>query len=164
MLAKKKTKPIKKKSVKSNIEDTKKKKTVSSVKSSVKNKNKYFATGRRKTSVARVILVNGKGNFIINKKKAEDYLLNKYLLSEVLKPLKLTNKINKFDVMVNVYGGGFNSQVGAIRLGISRALLNTGIDHKILKGFGLLSRDSRTKERKKYGLKAARKAPQFSKR
>lgn len=158
MLEEKKTKLIKTKNkIKSTV-----KKTVKGTK--IKNKKKYFAVGRRKTSVARVILANGKGNFIINKKKAEEYLLNNYLFDEMLKPLKLTNNLNKYDVTVNVYGGGFNSQAGAIRLGIARALLMVGVEHKILKKFGLLTRDSRSKERKKYGLKAARKAPQFSKR
>ena len=145
------------------------KKKVSTTKNKVNSKNnkskkKYFATGRRKTSVARVILTSGKGDFTINKKKASEYVINNFLLNELLKPFKLTNNLNKYDVVVNVYGGGFSSQIGAIRLGIARALLSAGIEHKILKSFGLLTRDSRAKERKKYGLKAARKASQFSKR
>ena len=84
--------------------------------------------------------------------------MNNYLFDEMLKPLKLTNNLNKNDVTVNVYGGGFNSQVGAISLGIARALLSVGVEHKILKNFSLLTRDSRAKERKKYGLKACKKS------
>lgn len=152
-----KTKVVKKKITKTNKISNVKKKTVN-------KKKAVFATGRRKTSVARVILTSGKGIIKINGKNLNQYVLNKYLINDLMKPLKLTSNDTKYNIDVNVFGGGFSSQVGAICLGIARALVNVGIDRKILKGFGLLTRDSRMKERKKYGLKAARKAPQFSKR
>ena len=115
----------------------------------------YRGTGRRKSSVARVILTPGAGKIVINGREAKDYLPSDVLLMIVNQPLELTGTTGKFDVSVNVYGGGYTGQAGAIRHGISRALL---------KAAGLLTRDSRVKERKKYGLKAARRAPQFSKR
>ena len=125
----------------------------------------YRGTGRRKASVARVILTPGTGNFVINDKPAREYLPSDVLLMIVNQPLELTNTTSQFDVSVNVYGGGYSGQAGAIRLGISRALLQVDAEYRgTLKPIGLLTRDSRAKERKKYGLKAARRAPQFSKR
>lgn len=125
----------------------------------------YRGTGRRKTSVARVILTPGTGNIEINGKPAREYLPSDILMMVVNQPLELTNVASKFDVSVNVYGGGYSGQAGAIRHGISRALLEADPDYRsTLKAAGLLTRDSRVKERKKYGLKKARRAPQFSKR
>ena len=125
----------------------------------------YRGTGRRKTSVARVILTPGTGNITINDKPAKDYLPSDVLLMIVNQPLELTGTTGKFDVIVNVKGGGYSGQAGAIRHGISRALLEAGEDYRpALKAAGFLTRDARVKERKKYGLKAARRAPQFSKR
>jgi small subunit ribosomal protein S9 len=125
----------------------------------------YFGTGRRKSSVARVILTPGNGNITINGRTFEEYLPSAALRLDVLQPLALTENEGKFDVVANVRGGGLTGQAGAIRLGITRALLEVNADlRKTLKPAGLLTRDSRTKERKKYGLKKARRAPQFSKR
>ena len=126
----------------------------------------FFAgTGRRKTSVARVRLYNGTGNITVNGREISDYFGLDTLKYIVNQPLELTNTTGKFDVVVNVQGGGIAGQAGAIRHGISRALLlydeNLRAD---LKKAGFLTRDPRMKERKKYGLKAARRAPQFSKR
>lgn len=125
----------------------------------------YRGTGRRKSSVARVILVPGNGNITINGKDVRDYLPYETLVSDLSQPLVLTNTKDKFDVKVNIFGGGFTGQTGAIRLGIARALLEASADYRaILKPAGMLTRDARAKERKKYGLKAARRSPQFSKR
>ena len=125
----------------------------------------YLGTGRRKKSVARVRLVPGTGVITINKRDIEDYFGYETLKMIVRDPLKLTGTLDKFDVLVNVYGGGFTGQAGAIRHGISRALLNYDPELRgQLKKAGFLTRDPRMKERKKYGLKAARRAPQFSKR
>ncbi|WP_281677696.1 30S ribosomal protein S9 [Eggerthia catenaformis] len=125
----------------------------------------YRGTGRRKSSVARVILTPGTGNIVINDRDAKDYLPSDVLLMIVNQPLELTGTKDKFDVKVNVNGGGYSGQAGAIRHGISRALLVAGNDYRpTLKAAGFLTRDARMKERKKYGLKKARKAPQFSKR
>ena len=125
----------------------------------------YFGTGRRKSSVARVRLVPGTGKIIINKRDLDDYFGYEPLKMIVRAPLELTDTLGKFDVLVNVYGGGYTGQAGAIRHGISRALLDVDPDYRaILKKAGFLTRDPRMKERKKYGLKAARRAPQFSKR
>lgn len=125
----------------------------------------YRGTGRRKSSVARVILTPGTGTITINKRPAKEYLPTDLLLMIVNQPLELTNTTDKFDIKVNVYGGGYSGQAGAIRHGIARALLEAGDDYRpTLKATGLLTRDARMKERKKYGLKKARKAPQFSKR
>lgn len=125
----------------------------------------YRGTGRRKSSVARVILVPGSGNVTINGKDVRDYLPYETLVSDLSQPLVLTNTKDKFDVKVNIFGGGFSGQTGAIRLGIARALLEASADYRaILKPAGMLTRDARAKERKKYGLKAARRSPQFSKR
>ncbi len=125
----------------------------------------YLATGRRKKSVARVILTTGTGKFTINGREFEEYIPNPATRLDVLQPLELTENVGRFDVSVNVTGGGMTGQAGAIRHGITRALLEVNPDlRKILKPAGLITRDSRTKERKKYGLKKARKASQFSKR
>ena len=125
----------------------------------------YYGTGRRKTSVARVYLTPGTGNIVINKRSIDEYFGLETLKVTVRQPLAATETLDKFDVMVNVYGGGFTGQAGAIRHGISRALLKADPDYRpVLKAAGLLTRDPRMKERKKYGLKAARRAPQFSKR
>ncbi|MDD7389668.1 MAG: 30S ribosomal protein S9 [Lachnospiraceae bacterium] len=125
----------------------------------------YYGTGRRKTSVARVYLTPGTGNIVINKRSIDEYFGLETLKVIVRQPLAATETLDKFDVMVNVYGGGFTGQAGAIRHGISRALLKADPEYRpVLKKAGFLTRDPRMKERKKYGLKAARRAPQFSKR
>ncbi len=126
---------------------------------------KYYGTGRRKSSVARVYLVPGSGKITINKKNIDDYLGLDTLKVIVRQPLVATDTEGKFDVIVNVKGGGYTGQAGAIRHGISRALLEVDQEYRpTLKSAGFLTRDSRMKERKKYGLKKARRAPQFSKR
>lgn len=126
---------------------------------------KYYGTGRRKSSIARVYLVPGTGKIIINKREMDNYFGLETLKLIVRQPLVLTETADKFDVLVNVHGGGFTGQAGAIRHGISRALLQADGDYRpALKKAGFLTRDPRMKERKKYGLKAARRAPQFSKR
>ncbi|MDD5935979.1 MAG: 30S ribosomal protein S9 [Clostridiales bacterium] len=128
-------------------------------------KAKYYGTGRRKSSIARVYLVPGTGKVTINKKDMDSYFGLETLKLIVRQPLALTETADKFDVLVNVRGGGFTGQAGAIRHGISRALLQADGDYRpALKKAGFLTRDPRMKERKKYGLKAARRAPQFSKR
>ncbi|MDY4839129.1 MAG: 30S ribosomal protein S9 [Lachnospiraceae bacterium] len=125
----------------------------------------YYGTGRRKTSVARVYLTPGTGNIVINKRNIDEYFGLETLKVTVRQPLVATETLDKFDVNVNVYGGGFTGQAGAIRHGISRALLKADAEYRpVLKKAGFLTRDPRMKERKKYGLKAARRAPQFSKR
>jgi small subunit ribosomal protein S9 len=125
----------------------------------------YYGTGRRKSSVARVYLVPGNGNIIINKRNIDQYFGLETMKLIIRQPLELTGMGGKFDVKVNVFGGGFTGQAGAIRHGISRALLLADADFRpALKKAGLLTRDPRMKERKKYGLKGARRAPQFSKR
>ncbi len=126
---------------------------------------RYYGTGRRKTSVARVYLVPGTGKITINKRDIDEYLGLETLKVVVRQPLVATDTLDKFDVRVNVQGGGYTGQAGAIRHGIARALLEVDADYRpILKKAGFLTRDSRMKERKKYGLKGARRAPQFSKR
>ena len=126
---------------------------------------KYYGTGRRKKSIARVYLVPGTGNITINKRDIDNYLGLETLKVIVRQPLVATNTVDKFDVIVSVHGGRFTGQAGAIRHGISRALLKADEDFRpVLKKAGFLSRDPRMKERKKYGLKAARRAPQLSKR
>ena len=126
---------------------------------------KYYGTGRRKKSIARVYLVPGKGNVTINKRDMDEYFGLETLKVIVRQPLAITETADKFDVLVNVHGGGYTGQAGAIRHGISRALLQVDADYRpTLKTAGFLTRDPRMKERKKYGLKAARRAPQFSKR
>ena len=130
-----------------------------------KEKVQYLGTGRRKSSVARVILTNGKGEFIINGRPFEEYIPSAATRLDVVQPLALTESENKYDISVNVYGGGISGQAGAIRLGITRALMEINPELRLtLKPAGLVTRDPRSKERKKYGLKKARKASQFSKR
>ena len=125
----------------------------------------YLGTGRRKSSVARVRLVPGDGKIIINKRDVEDYVPFETLREIIKQPLNTTETLGSYDVLVNVHGGGYTGQAGAIRHGVARALLKltlTSVQH--LKSAGFLTRDPRMKERKKYGLKGARRAPQFSKR
>ena len=130
-----------------------------------KANGKFYGTGRRKKSIARVYLVPGTGKVTINKKDMDEYFGLETLKLIVRQPLVLTETADKYDVLVNVRGGGFTGQAGAIRHGISRALLQVDADYRpVLKKEGFLTRDPRMKERKKYGLKAARRAPQFSKR
>ena len=124
----------------------------------------YYGTGRRKSSVARVYVVSGKGNITVNGRDVNEYMPYATLVMDLKQPLVLTETEGKYDVVCEVRGGGFTGQAGAIRLGITRALLEAGCDRKVLKTAGMITRDSRKKERKKYGLKAARRAPQFSKR
>ena len=127
--------------------------------------NKFYGTGRRKSSIARVYLVPGNGKITINKKDMDQYFGLETLKIIVRQPLEATNTLDKYDVLVNVRGGGFTGQAGAIRHGIARALLNVDAAFRpTLKKAGFLTRDPRMKERKKYGLKKARRAPQFSKR
>ena len=126
---------------------------------------RYYGTGRRKSSVARVYLIPGTGKITINKRDIDDYFGLDTLKLIVRQPLELTGVAGRYDVLVNVHGGGFTGQAGAIRHGISRALLEADGDYRLsLKKAGFLTRDPRMKERKKPGLKAARRAPQFSKR
>lgn len=128
-------------------------------------KVQYMGTGRRKKSVARVRLVPGNGKVVVNKREIENFFGLETLRVIVNQPLVLTGTKDKFDVLVNVHGGGFTGQAGAIRHGIARALVKSDEALKSdLKKAGFLTRDTRMKERKKYGLKAARRAPQFSKR
>ena len=130
-----------------------------------KANGKFYGTGRRKSSIARVYLVPGTGNITINKRSLDEYFGLETLKVVVKQPLALTETADKFDVIVNVHGGGYTGQAGAIRHGIARALLTVDADYRpVLKSAGFLTRDPRMKERKKYGLKAARRAPQFSKR
>jgi small subunit ribosomal protein S9 len=125
----------------------------------------YIGTGRRKSSVARVRLVPGEGRIVINDRDIEEYIPFAALREVVKQPLNITSTIAVYDILVNVHGGGYTGQAGAIRHGISRALLTVDAEYRgSLKKAGLLTRDPRMKERKKYGLKGARKAPQFSKR
>ena len=125
----------------------------------------FYGTGRRKSSVARVYIVPGTGKILINKREIDDYFGLETLKLIVRQPLELTGTGARFDVKVNVFGGGCTGQAGAIRHGISRALLLVDAELRpVLKKAGFLTRDSRMKERKKYGLKGARRAPQFSKR
>ncbi|HEX8889867.1 MAG TPA: 30S ribosomal protein S9 [Pyrinomonadaceae bacterium] len=125
----------------------------------------YYGTGRRKSSTARVYLRPGAGEVKINKKAFEQYFPNETLRMIIRQPLQLTETANKFDILVNVDGGGPAGQAGAIRHGITRALMEFNADLRpALKDAGLVTRDPRAKERKKYGLKKARKAPQYSKR
>ena len=127
--------------------------------------DKYYGTGRRKKSIARVYLVPGKGDVTINKRSMDDYFGLETLKVIVRQPMVATETAEKYDVIVNVHGGGYTGQAGAIRHGIARALLQVDSDYRpVLKRAGYLTRDPRMKERKKYGLKAARRAPQFSKR
>ena len=137
------------------------------------NKQVWTATGRRKKSIAKVTLTGGTGNITVNGVDVNDYMPYQTLVMDLTQPLVITNNLNRFDIDVKVVGGGFSGQTGAIRLGITRALLafdaNTDQSREdsyrhILKNAGFITRDPRVKERKKYGLKKARRAPQFSKR
>ena len=126
---------------------------------------KYYGTGRRKHSVARVYLVPGTGKITINKRDIDEYFGLETLKVIVRQPLETIGATDKFDIKVSVHGGGYTGQAGAIRHGIARALVQADAENRpALKKAGFLTRDSRMKERKKYGLKAARRAPQFSKR
>ena len=125
----------------------------------------FCGTGRRKSSVARVILTPGKGKITVNGRDVNEYMPFPVLVMDLKQPLELTNNLETFDVTCNVTGGGFSGQTGAIRLGITRALLLANSESRpVLKSNGMVTRDARIKERKKYGLKKARRAPQFSKR
>ncbi|WP_459130056.1 30S ribosomal protein S9 [Guggenheimella bovis] len=125
----------------------------------------YQGTGRRKQSIARVRLVPGSGVITVNKRPVDEYFGYELLIQDLKRPLEITKTIGQYDVVVNVHGGGFTGQAGAIRHGISRALVRSSEELKpILKRAGFLTRDPRMKERKKYGLKKARRSPQFSKR
>ena len=126
---------------------------------------KYTALGRRKRSVAKVTLVKGTGKITVNDKDVKDYMPYETLVMDLVQPLELTDSKDKYDVIITVKGGGFSGQTGAIRLGIARALMLANADNRpTLKTSGMITRDARIKERKKYGLKKARRAPQFSKR
>ena len=125
----------------------------------------YRGLGRRKSSTARVIVKPGNGTILVNGRDVNEYMPFATLVMDLKQPLTLTSTQDQFDVSVNVVGGGFTGQAGAIRLGIARALLQASPDYRpVLKKAGMLTRDARAKERTKYGLKAARRAPQFSKR
>ena len=129
------------------------------------NITQYLGTGRRKSSVARVRLLPGSGKVMVNKRDFEEYFPSAATRLDIMQPLELTETVNQYDIMVNVNGGGLTGQAGAMRLGIARALLEIDAEYRPkMKPTGLLTRDPRAKERKKYGLKAARRAPQFSKR
>ncbi len=135
-------------------------------KANLKKKLQFWGTGRRKKAIARVRLIpSGTGTIVINDRAFEDYFPQALVQYQVKQPLALLGVEGKYDVMVNVYGGGYTGQAGAIRLGVARALLQAEPDSRpALKKEGFLTRDPRVKERKKYGLKKARRAPQFSKR
>jgi small subunit ribosomal protein S9 len=125
----------------------------------------YSAIGRRKSSVARVFLTPGKGEIIVNGHKVDEYFPHKTLVLDVMQPFKVTNTEGKYDVKANIIGGGYSGQAGALRLGIARSLLKANAANRpLLKAQGLLTVDARVVERKKYGLRKARKSPQFSKR
>ena len=124
----------------------------------------YYGTGRRKSSVARVYVTAGTGKIIVNNKDVSEYMPYATLVLDLKQPLTLTANEDKFDVTAHVHGGGFTGQAGAIRLGLARALLEAGVERTTLKVNGMLTRNPRAKERKKYGLKKARRAPQFSQR
>ncbi len=125
---------------------------------------KYYGTGRRKSSIARVYVSKGTGKITVNDRDVNEYMPYATLVQNLKQPLALTGTEDKYDIEAIVKGGGFTGQAEAIRLGIARALLEAGEDRKTLKVAGMLTRNARSKERKKYGLKAARRAPQFSKR
>ena len=125
----------------------------------------YHGVGRRKKSIARVFLRPGTGNIEVNGKTLEEYLPLETLRMVVKSPLELTNTLDQFDIVINVHGGGYTGQAGAMRHGVTRALMEASDDYRpVLKAAGFVTRDPRAKERKKYGLKAARRAPQFIKR
>lgn len=128
-------------------------------------KEQYIGTGRRKSAIARVRLIPGSGKIVINKKDLDEYLPMDILRNEVKRPFEVTGCVGQFDVIALVNGGGMTGQAGALRHGISRALCEADSENRpALKAAGFLTRDPRMKERKKYGLKKARRAPQFSKR
>ena len=127
-------------------------------------KKEYYGTGRRKSSVARVFVKPGKGNIVVNDTPVDQYFPQATLVLDLKQPLTILGVESKYDVKAFVLGGGFSGQTGALRLGIARALLEAGEDRATLKVHGMLTRNARSKERKKYGLKKARRAPQFSKR
>ncbi len=137
-----------------------------------KDKKVFYGTGRRKSAVARVYMTLGNGAITVNGREVSEYLPSEIHVMDLKQPLTLTDNVNTFDINITVKGGGFRGQAGAIRLGIARALMNFDSENegsetsyrKILKTNGMITRDSRVKERKKYGLKKARRAPQFSKR
>ena len=135
-------------------------------KANLKKKLQFWGTGRRKKAIARVRLIPaGTGTIVVNDRAFENYFPQAVLRYDIQQPLTLLGAEGKYDVMVNVFGGGYTGQAGAIRLGIARALLQAEPDSRpALKKAGVLTRDTRVKERKKYGLKKARRAPQFSKR
>ena len=125
----------------------------------------YYGTGRRKSSVARVFLSNGTGKITVNGRDVNEYMPYATLVMDLKQPLEITGTTEKFDINATVVGGGFTGQSGALRLGITRALMEVSADFRApLKAAGMVTRDPRAKERKKYGLKGARRAPQFSKR
>lgn len=125
----------------------------------------YKGLGRRKTSIAKVLMIPGKGKILVNNKPLKDYFPNDLIIQEIMQPFQITNTMNSFDVKAKVFGGGFTGQAGAMKLGIARALITTNNDFKlILKKEKLLTRDPRAKERKKYGKYGARRSPQFTKR
>lgn len=128
------------------------------------NEALYYGTGRRKNAIARVRLVPGTGKVTVNGREGAEYFGREQLLKNALVPFKVTDTTDHFDVIANIHGGGISGQSGALRLGISRALLQAGDYRSELKKAGFLTRDARVVERKKYGLKKARKRPQFSKR
>lgn len=126
---------------------------------------KYTAIGRRKRSVAKVTLINGTGKITVNGKDVNEYMPYETLVMDLVQPLELTDTLKKYDIEITVKGGGFSGQTGAIRLGIARVLMLVNSENRpVLKTNGMITRDARIKERKKYGLKKARRAPQFSKR
>ncbi|AXF97108.1 30S ribosomal protein S9 [Spiroplasma phoeniceum] len=125
----------------------------------------YRGTGRRKSSIAQVVLTPGKGNVVVNGKPALEFFPYATLVQDLEQPLEITGSKSEFDICVKVSGGGFTGQAGATRLGIARALVEASQDYKtLLRHAGMLTRDARIKERKKYGLHGARRAPQYSKR
>ena len=125
----------------------------------------YYATGKKKKSIARVRLVPGEGKILVNSKDSKEYFHRKSLITMILEPLKLTSTDEAYDIIAQITGGGISGQASALRHGISKALLEVNLEFRtVLKKEGFLTRDSRIKERKKYGLKKARKRPQFSKR
>ena len=125
---------------------------------------KYYGTGRRKSSVARVYITAGKGNITVNGRKVDEYFPFPTLVLDLKQPLTILGAEGRYDVEAFAKGGGYTGQAEAVRLGIARALLEANEDRSALKTAGMLTRDARAKERKKYGLKGARRAPQFSKR